>query len=298
MDIRQLQYFLTLSQQEHMPSAAEVLNISQPALSQSIRSLERELGIELFDRQHNRIRLNANGRDFVVYAEQSLHALEMGKRAIQNSRYQYRGMIRISCFAFADLLMDCVSEYMHLNPDIRVELYQQQFGQERFREKVDFLLSGHGNNSLEREWISQALFTEEWYVVISPRYREYPPETETISPIDLKEDLFVGDFIVSRVFTYLDQLHRMCNEAGFQPKIILTTDDFLTKMRIIDEGLAIALLPKACLRIAKKFSPDLRSFRVSGTNNTRTIYFMRKKDNQLSETAMDFWEFVCGFYKT
>lgn len=297
MDIRQLQYFLTLSQQEHMSGAAEALNISQPALSQSIRSLERELGIELFDRQHNRIRLNANGRDFAVYAEQSLHALEMGKRAVQASRYQFRGLIRIHCFAFADLLIDCISDYMRLNPDVRVELYQQQLGQEKLRERVDFILSGHGNNDLEREWTSRALFTEEWYVVISPRYREYPKETEALSPVDLKEDLFVGDFIVSRVFTYLDQLHRVCNEAGFQPKIFMTTDDFLTKMRIVDEGLAITMLPKACLRIAKKLSPDLRTFRLSGVNTSRTVYFMRKKETQLSETAMDFWEFVNDYYK-
>ena len=59
MDINQLLYFQKVAELQHMTKAAEELNISQAALSQAIRSLERELGVQLFERVGRNIALSA-----------------------------------------------------------------------------------------------------------------------------------------------------------------------------------------------------------------------------------------------
>ena len=140
MDIKQLQYFLALARQEHMSLTAEFLDISQPALSKSIRNLEKELGVDLFDRHGNHIKLNRNGQEFSDTAARILVELERGKRSLHQSRYDFRGTVRITCHAFADAIMPCVLDYMALNPQVRVCLYQSQQGDEKIKDKIEFLL--------------------------------------------------------------------------------------------------------------------------------------------------------------
>ena len=58
MEIEQLKYFKTVATMEHMTRAAEVLSISQPALSKSIANIEQHLGVPLFSREGRSIYLN------------------------------------------------------------------------------------------------------------------------------------------------------------------------------------------------------------------------------------------------
>ena len=62
MEIQQFRYFLTAARYENLTKAADELHIAQPALSQSVKRLETELGVSLFDRKNHRIELNEQGK--------------------------------------------------------------------------------------------------------------------------------------------------------------------------------------------------------------------------------------------
>ena len=68
MNIEQLRYFQLTASFQHMSKAADVLNISQPALGSNIRRLEIELGVPLFDRVGRNIVLNSYGEEFLKSA--------------------------------------------------------------------------------------------------------------------------------------------------------------------------------------------------------------------------------------
>ena len=70
MNLQQLEYFRVVATLEHITKAANVLHIAQPALSKIIKTLERELGLQLFDRVGKNIVLNENGKILLKYARQ------------------------------------------------------------------------------------------------------------------------------------------------------------------------------------------------------------------------------------
>ena len=296
MDIKQLQYFLALSRQDHMSITADFLGISQPALSKSIKNLEHELGVELFDRHENRIRLNRNGEEFAVYAQRILDDLEQARHALNTSRYDFRGNINILCHAFADGFIDCVADYMRLNPQILIRLFQSTQGDDNLDRSIDFILDGSASRLLEREWMSMPLYDDEPYILISPRYREYAADVTSLSSYDLREDTFICDFFYSELFDHADLIQLMCRSAGFQPKAVLLTDDFLSKIHMVDEGLGITVLPGSCLRVVRKLSTDMQFFAIDDFSAPRTVRLLRRKDSHLSEAAMDFWEFAREHY--
>ena len=95
MDITQLQHFKTVAGLQHMTRAAEELNVSQPALSQSIIRLEEELGVQLFERKGRNIQLNEYGRAFLPTAEQILAAVDDGKLLLKSMRQKNSNLVSI-----------------------------------------------------------------------------------------------------------------------------------------------------------------------------------------------------------
>ena len=294
MEIRQLEYFLALCEKEHISSTAAFLGISQPALSKSISNLESEIGTKLFDRHKNHIKLNDYGRTFEVYAKNALFELRKGVHQIHQSQYDICGEIHIACYAFADSIIDCILAYYELNPKIKINIIQSTTSNKPY----DFILTTQSDPALmlkgDRVWYAYPLFEENYGALISPRYSEYSEEVKSIDMTDLANERFV--ILPDYSFYYTDITYKLCRAAGFHPKIACATDDFLTKMRFVDSGKAISILPRCCLSMAKKISPDVRFLEIKDMDTRRTVYLLRQKESMMSEAVQDFWAFVQDYY--
>ncbi|MDO5042667.1 MAG: LysR family transcriptional regulator [Slackia sp.] len=78
MNLAQLRYFQKLADLQHYSKAAKELNIAQPSLSSSISSLEKELGIPLFQKVGRNVRLTKYGHEFLGYVNESLERIDTG----------------------------------------------------------------------------------------------------------------------------------------------------------------------------------------------------------------------------
>lgn len=78
MNLKQLQYFTKLAETEHYRKAAEALYITEPSLNRAVREMEKELGIQLFEKRGRNIYLNKYGHLFLPYVKRSLQELERG----------------------------------------------------------------------------------------------------------------------------------------------------------------------------------------------------------------------------
>ncbi len=114
MDMQQLKYFKAVATLGKISDAAESLFISAPALSTSIARLEKELGVQLFDRAGNRITLNAQGEIFLKHAHHILSEMEDAKRAIRQSMVQHApciSLISTNTLMWSNMISAFTSEF-------------------------------------------------------------------------------------------------------------------------------------------------------------------------------------------
>src|SRR5438105_3417369 len=94
MDLRHLRYFITVAEELHFRRAAERLHVAQPAVSEQVRKLEEDLGVQLLERTP-RVALTPAGEAFVVEARRVLHQADRARQAALGARADSHGRLRV-----------------------------------------------------------------------------------------------------------------------------------------------------------------------------------------------------------
>lgn len=114
LELQQLKYFKTVAEIGKISEAAEGLFVSAPALSTSISRLEKELGMQLFDRTNNRITLNAQGQIFLNHVNQVFDTLESAKQELRQSLLQqssHISLVSVNTAMWVNLITAFMSEF-------------------------------------------------------------------------------------------------------------------------------------------------------------------------------------------
>jgi DNA-binding transcriptional LysR family regulator len=128
-DFRPLRYFVAVAEELHFTRAAERLYIAQPALSEQIRRLEGELGVELFRRTTRKVELTAAGEQFLVRARRILAEADEALAEASRAARGETGIVRVAIGATAGLAQvpRVLREFREARPLVHLDLRQSDW---------------------------------------------------------------------------------------------------------------------------------------------------------------------------
>ena len=137
METRVLKYFLEVAKRNNITQAAEHLHITQPTLSRQIIELEKELGVQLFDREKRQMRLNKAGALFQQRAATILTLLDQTESELVNTQNELSGTINLGVVesAVANFMMQAVADFQDQYPAVRFNIFDGDG--DTLRERLD-----------------------------------------------------------------------------------------------------------------------------------------------------------------
>jgi DNA-binding transcriptional LysR family regulator len=242
MDIRRLQLFLAVAEQGGFTRAASALFISQPALSQGIKELEAEVGVELFHRLGRRVSLTAAGEALLGPARQTLRDIEAGKAAVASVAGLVTGRLDLCSLPSlaADPVGPMVGAFRKAHPGISVVLASPRNPLDLLRQIREGICEIGVTEGFEMPSVleSRPLESQEFVVVLPPGER-------------VKKGFGVADLAgVPLVTTPVGTSTRRAlevafAEAGIVPTVVVESAQRDALLPMVAAGAGAALLPKA-----------------------------------------------------
>ncbi len=258
MDLRLLEYFAAVAELEHVGKAAERLHISQSPLSRQIRQLEKELQLELFVRERQRIRLTEAGR-WMLHQTQAL--LQHFERVRNEAEQRARGQTGTLSIAFTSAAMwsgmvpKLLQRFQSEFPDARVELHNMRSAPQleairSGRVDIGFVSVPATGSDIEVTCVS-----EEPSLLVIPGANPLARKRR-MGPHDLNGVRWV--LLAEPLSQKQDRFLAACATAGFKPKVVQRVAEPITLLALVESGLGVGLIRSS----ARSYAPRSLTFRV------------------------------------
>lgn len=245
MNLKQAYYIKTIAECGSITAAAKKLYVSQPSLSQMLRHVEEELGVEIFDRSVAPFRTTYAGEKYLHAAQIILSAQEQLESEIREIRHEHSGRLRlgISVSRGMQVLPLVIPKFVAQYPQVKLELVES--GSDTLdamvkEGKIDLALAATEPSSPD---MTYELIERETIGILAGKdakiARRLPNGTH-ISVEEAKDDLFISLCKGHSSRVVQDKLFR---RAGCSPKILLETDSLEVGKRITLESGACMVLP-------------------------------------------------------
>ena len=274
MDFAQLEYFISVAKTQNMHVSSENLHISQPALSRSIKRLEEELGVVLFDRNNHNICLNRYGQLFLKYAELCLNNYREGKEAIQKFLRNTQNKISIMCpmFYLTGLVFDA---FCSVNPNISVEYHLFPYWaieDALLNKELDFCVTVHPVSDPQ---IESTLIMPITMGIICPKgHRLEKRSYVTIDELRNENHISFPEDKQTR-----NDLELLCNNKGFRPNVVFESDSFSAQVQMCKSGKGLIMTSLNATSYIDMNGLDFIPFDNLDTNDHFNLYLLMRKDS-------------------
>ncbi|MBE2315940.1 LysR family transcriptional regulator [Solirubrobacter sp. CPCC 204708] len=251
MELRHLRAFVAVAEEKHFGRAADRLHMAQPPLSQQIRRLESELGVELLHRTTRKVELAPAGEVFLERARALLQDAEQAKEDAQRAARGEVGKLAVgftgsATYALLPALAAALRQQLPgVELDLRGELLTPAQVQGLTEHTLDLALL---RPPVKRRDLTIEVVVTEPLVAVLPQHHRLAERTEV--PVEeLKTEPFVAYPSHFRSVLH-DAVEQTCAAHGFKPNVALEVAETATLVSFVAAGIGVSLVPLSVTRFA------------------------------------------------
>ena len=301
------EYFLVIVEEGTLTRAAQRLYVSQSSLSQYLKRLENNLGIELYEHGVSPLRLTYAGKRYYEHVLRITKAEENLRREFQDIQSNLSGVIRlgVALWRGANLLPKVFPPFHEKYPQIRLELEEgpsEQMTQALLNDRIDFAVMNLPHTLDYSRFVCTTICEERFLVAM-------PENNSLVQNILKAPKMYHGNPVIP--FDVLGKIPWIASKQGMnstievnhllgkhqiQPEILLTTANLTTAINLVAEGMGYCFVPErgasVCMRPGK-----IRYFEVDSPGHVWTLAVVHRRDVYLPRVAQLFIDELMQVYR-
>ncbi len=286
--LRQLQYFIAVAEQGSVTRAAQNMSISQSSITEAIKELETDLGVELFERHPRGLHITHNGHQFLRHATKILAGVSDARRSFSQEREERTGgklNLGVTSLVAGYVLSDLLARYRRACPGVEVSAIEDNGSY------LEHLLIG-GELDVAVMVISNlrdrmALQAE---IIETSPYRLWLPLGHRLVSADIISvaDIAKEPLIMLTVDEIEENTGKLLTALGARPHVAFRTRSVEAVRSLVATGAGIALLPDLVYRPWSLEGDRIESRDVSGALPVVQVGMVWRKGSGLPQSARDF----------
>ena len=292
MDLYKLKSFYTVAKLGSFSRAAEVLYLTQPAVSTQIKDLENEYQTKLFDRIGRDIRLTPAGEILIPYVKNILDLLDESRLSVNVLKKAGEGSVKIGVSELpgARLIPSCLSEFLNTYPKVHVSITAKKSSEisELVKtNKVDIGIIGNSSPEISAgDFKGTTIYKDRIVAALSPDHPLAGKESLTV------KELSNQPLIVSLKNTVSRQaIDKLFHRLNIPYKIAYEIENKSMIKTMIEKNLGISFF--SFLEIEKESEYGcLKTLSISDYPFYRYIQIIYHKNKNLSPTQKAFYDFI------
>ncbi len=249
MELRQIRSFLSIAETLHFGRTAELIHLSQPALSLQIRALEEEVGVRLFERNRRKTTLTAAG---VAFRNDAAAALSQLDQAIRKARLAANGKLGLLRIGFisgvgAEIVPNVARQFKNLNPEVEFSLLAIPTAHQ-----LQMLQTGSLDIGFLRLPIGEQSALEVRTVHREPFVLVVPSSHKLAKRKKVRLGEVSGENFVMNERSYAPGFHDlifgMLRDTGIVPSVSQTAAELSTLVSLVSAQMGVAILPASAVK--------------------------------------------------
>ena len=286
MELLQLRYFCVVAKHQNMTKAAAELMISQPALSKTIASLEKELGTPLFVRRNRSIFLNRAGEILYQKIDQSINLIDDTVSEIRELSNEPFGNVRLLVLSASSFMPGFYIAFHQRYPFIKLQLSNYIRYEHMFMYDCDFCITADAGFTPLAGNCVVPILTERFVLAVQ---KQHPLAGR--GSIHLKEAA-PYPFVASN---RREDLEFYCLKAGFRPNIIAECDNGTTYEAFLRGGVGISVVPE--ITLGSVLPEDIVCIPLTYPVIERTISLTYDSRRRMSNAGQLFLQFCMEYFQ-
>lgn len=286
VDLELYRVFYTVAKNKHMTKASEELHISQPAISQSIKKLEEQLGGTLFLRSNKGMQLTEEGKMFFEYVKGALELINNAENEFTSFKDLSKGEIKIGCSTTLTklVLIDSIKEFHTQYPNININITNDltiNLINDLKLGKLDFVVFNESNIKETNLYLEKIKELKQGFIYNPTFYNDEINNFEDLNkfPLILQKN-------ESNSRKLLDYI-ALQNSVKLEPKMEVVSQELITEFVNIGLGIGFAIVD-----LAIRNNKNIKELKINKKIPNISIYLATNKSVSLTFASKTFIKYL------